>query len=224
MRMVIAGGGKVGLNLAIAMIGKRHQVSLIESDREKCSKLANILDAEIVHGDCTNVSTLEAAKTKDADCVMVVTGSDQENIVAAQLAKNYFNAKKVIARTSDPRNLETFRVLGIDYAVSSTDIITRLIEQEADLSSMHLLASLSKGKGVICTKVLREDTIFNGVALKHMKFPSGALIISIVRNDELIIPNGDTTLRIGDEVVAVCQEKARKALNKVLESKNRKQN
>ncbi len=216
MRVVIAGGGKVGMHLARAMLEKRHTVSLIERDKVKCEKLANALDAEIIHGDCTTVSVLEAAETEDTECFMAVTGSDQDNLVASQLAKNYFRAKKVIARSSNPKNIETFQLLGVDYTVSSTEIITKLIEQEANLTHMHLLASLNKGKASICTMVLPEKTVYNNRAVKDIVFPHGTLLISVVRNEELIIPNGATILHSGDEVVAVCEDKSQKSLTKLL--------
>ncbi|MFI3207301.1 MAG: NAD-binding protein [Clostridia bacterium] len=216
MRVVIAGGGKVGLHLSLAMIEKRHSVSLIENNRNKCINLANDLNVQVIYGDCTNVSVLETANIRDVDCFIAVTGCDQDNIVAAQMAKEYFGAKKVIARTNDPRNIKTFRLLGIDYTVSSTEIITKLIEQEADLSNMHLLASINKGKGAICTMTLPHDTAHDGLQIKDIVFPKGALVISVVRKEKLIIPNGYTTLQEGDEVVAVCEDKSQKALTRLL--------
>ncbi len=146
MKMVIVGGGKVGWNLARIMLERRHTVSLIERDRQKCEKLADELDAAIFRGDGTNVAVLEAAGTQDADVFMTVTGSDQDNLVACQVARDHFHAKKVISRVNDPRNIETFRVLGIENIVSSTDILTKMIEQEADLAHMHLIATLNQGK------------------------------------------------------------------------------
>ncbi len=221
MRVVIAGGGKIGMNLAREMLEKRHMVSLIERDKIRCAKLADALDVEIICGDCTTVSVLEAAETYDTECFMAVTGSDQDNLVASQLAKNYFRAKKVIARSSNPKNIETFQLLGVDYTVSSTEIITKLIEQEANLTHMHLLASLNKGKASICTMVLPPETVYNDVAVKEIKFPHGTLLISVVRNEELIIPNGATVLKKGDELVAVCEDKSQKPLTKLLAEVNR---
>ena len=93
MRMVIVGGGKVGWNLARIMLERRHNVSLIEKDRQRC--------------------VLEAAGAQNADVFMTVTGSDQDNLVACQVARDHFHAKKVISRVNDPRNIETFQVLGI---------------------------------------------------------------------------------------------------------------
>lgn len=221
MRMVIAGGGQVGRNLAMAMFDKRHTVSLIENNKDKCRSLANEMDAQIICGDCTTISVLETAGIKDADCFMAVTGVDQDNLVASQLAMNYFGAKKVIARANDPRNLKTFRLLGIEYVVSSTEIITRIIEQDADLTNMHILASLSSGKGSICTMTLSDNTIHHGRSLMDIKLPKGSLVVSIVRNGSLIIPDGSSMLLRGDEIITVCEEKLQKQLMKILNRKNR---
>lgn len=216
MKMVIVGGGKVGWNLARIMLERRHTVSLIERDRQKCEKLADELDAAIFRGDGTNVAVLEAAGTQDADVLMTVTGSDQDNLVACQVARDHFHAKKVISRVNDPRNIETFRVLGIENIVSSTDILTKMIEQEADLAHMHLIATLNQGKAGICSMTLPSNTALDGVALKDISLPRGTLVISLIRRGVLTIPNGSTLLQAGDELVAVSEEKSQKALMRAL--------
>ena len=120
MRVIIVGGGKLGYFLTRNMIDMDYHVKLIEKDRIKCMKIANELDAEVVYGDGTKVEVLVNAGIAKADCFIVVTGKDQDNLVAAQLAKNKFKVKKVIARANNPRNLEALRALGVDNAVSST--------------------------------------------------------------------------------------------------------
>lgn len=218
MRIVIMGGGKVGQNLARRMSDLRHEVVLIEIDKARCLSLANDLGIEVLCGDGTNIRVLESAGVRDADCFMAISGNDADNLVASQLAKVHFGAKKVIARANDPRNLETLRVLGVDYAVSSTEIIAQLIEQEANLMEFHLVASLNKGRGQICSIVLGENSAVDGRSVKSLVTPKGSLLISIVRGDELIIPSGDTVLRAGDEIVAVCEERAKKGLIKLMNS------
>lgn len=216
MRMIIVGGGKAGWNLARILLERRHTVSLIERDRQRCEKLADDLDAAIFRGDGTNVAVLEAAGAQNTDCFMAVTGSDQDNLVACQVAQDHFHAKKVISRVNDPRNIETFRVLGIRNTVSSTEVLTKMIEQEADLAHMHLIATLNQGKAGICSMTLPEDTALDGVALKDISLPAGTLVISLIRRGVLTIPNGSTILQRGDELVAVSEERSQKALMRAL--------
>lgn len=216
MKMVVMGGGKTGQNLARVLLGRRYEVSVVERDRVRCQRLADDLDVTVCRGDGTNISVLEAAGTREADCFMAVTGVDQDNLVAAQLAREYFLAKKVIARVNDPRNVDTFRLLGIENTVCSADILTKMIEQEADQAHMHLIATLNQGKAGICSMTLPEDSALHGVSLREIEFPSGSLVISMIRDGVLTIPNGSTVLERGDELVAVAGEKSQKTLVKLL--------
>ncbi|WP_101698068.1 potassium channel family protein [Clostridium minihomine] len=212
MRIVIMGGGKLGYNVARNMLDRKYQVRLIEKEYAKCVKIANDLGVEVICGDGTEIAILEGAATKEADTFIAVTGSDQDNLVAAQLAKMEFGAKKVIVRANNPRNLEVLRTMGADIAVSSTEIITNMIEQEVDMAEMHLLATLNKGRAGICTMVLPKDTSLHGIRLMDVTLPENTLIVSVLRGDQMMIPNGRTVLHSGDQVVAVCENKDQKKL------------
>lgn len=216
MKIVIVGGGKIGFYLASNMLERKYDVRLIERDRRKCMMLANELDVEIICGDGTELDYLEQAGTFGADCFIAVTGSDQDNLVASQLAKKEFQVRKVIARANNPRNLKVLRTLGADIAVSSTEIITRLIEQEVDVAEMHLLATLNKGRAGICAITLPPDTVLDGMMLKDLTLPNGSLVISVVRGETMMIPNGMTVIHANDEIVAVCEGEGQKQLMRVL--------
>ena len=216
MRIVIVGGGKLGYHLATIMLDRKHDVRLIEKNKLRCMRLANELDVEVICGDGTEIETVEDAGTQNADCFIAVTGQDQDNLVASQLAKRQFKAIKVIARANDPRNMDALRILGADIVVSSTEIITNLIEQEVDIAEMHLLATLNKGRAGICTMTLPPDTALEGVTLKDVDLPESSLVISIVRGDAMMIPNGNTVIHANDEIVAVCEGKSQKQLLRVL--------
>ncbi len=216
MKIIIMGGGKLGFHLAMNMLERKYDVRLIERDRIKCKRLANNLDVEIIHGDGTELDVLENANTRDADCFIAVTGTDQDNLVACQLAKREFHVKKVIARANNPRNMKALHTLGADIAVSSTEIITRLIEQEVDVAEMHLLATLNKGRAGICAITLPENTALDGKMLKDLVLPKGSLIISVVRGENMVIPNGFTVIHAGDEIVAVCEGQSQKQLMRAL--------
>lgn len=216
MKVIIVGGGKLGHQIARNLMERKYDVKLIEKDKAKCARLANSLDAEVIFGDGTELEALEEAGADGTDCFIAVTGSDQDNLVASQLAKKEFKIKKVIARNNDPRNLDALRKLGPDIAVSSTEIITNLIEQEVDSAQAHLLATLNRGRASIIALTLPDDTALGGVMLKDLTLPSGSLIISIVRKEKLMIPNGLTVFRANDEIVAVCDRDGEKDLQRTL--------
>lgn len=216
MKIVIMGGGKLGAHLAENMLESKHTVRLIERDKNRCQRLANELDAVIICGDGTELESLTDAETEDADSFIAVTGRDQDNLVACQLAKRQFHVKRVIARVNNPRNSQAMKAFGADIAVSSTEVITSLIEQEVDVAEMHLLATLNKGRAGICAITLPDDTALRRRTLNEISLPAGTLIISIVRGDALIIPNGSTMMQPRDEVVAVCAAGSQKELLRIL--------
>ena len=216
MKIVVIGGGKVGHYLAASMLERKNRVTVIEADRNRAERLADLIDTEVIFGDGTDPTVLKAAGVEQADCVVAVTGSDETNLVAVQLAKECFHVGKTIARTNNPRNLDTMRALGVDIPVSSTGIIARLIEQEIGTAEMHLLATLNKGRASICTIVLPENSRLHQRCLKDIDLPSSSLIVSIVRGNQMIIPNGSTILQAGDEVVSVCEGASQMELLKAL--------
>ncbi len=115
MKIIIVGGGKLGKDIADNMLERKYDVRLIEKNRAKCIELANDLDVEIICGDGTELEVLEEAGTKNADCFISVTGSDQDNLVATQLAKKMsLMPCKVIVRANNPRN-GSFAYLGNRY-------------------------------------------------------------------------------------------------------------
>ena len=215
LNIVIVGGGKLGYSLAINMLDRDFRVNVIEKNKVRAMNLANELDAEVICGDGTELEVLMKAGVQEADCFIAVTGQDQDNLVACQLAKKRFRVPKVITRANDHRNLLALRNLGADIAVSSTEIITRAIEQEVDSAGMHLLASLNRGKAAICALTLPENSRFHGMSLKDIQLPQNSLIVSVVHQDVLTIPQGSTVLSSGDEIVAICESDQQKELMKM---------
>ena len=107
------------------------------------------------------------------------------------------------------------RKLGVDNAVSSTEIITRLIEQEVAAVGLHLLASLNKGRAAICTLTLPKYAAIDGISVKDLQMPKSSLLVSLLRDERLIIPQGDTVIHAGDEIIAVCESASQKELLKL---------
>lgn len=216
MKIIIVGGGKIGFYTAKTLVENgQHDVRLIESRREACQSIANELDIPVFHGDGTTVEALTLAGIEDAEVFVAVTGRDEDNLVSAQLAKKKFGVKKVIARANNPKNLETIKALGADIAVSSTQIITDLIEAEVESRDLRLLATLNKGEAGINELTIPEKWQFSGIMLKELPLPKNCVIVAKVTKGKMEIPRGDTVISSGDHITAVVHKRAIKDFLKV---------
>ena len=203
MYAIIAGAGKVGRNLARELIGKGHEVTLIESSR--ASYLANEDEFEhaVQYGDATELWVLERAGIQRADLVIAVTGDDEDNILVCQVAKEKYLCDRVIARVNNPRNHDHFRLLGIQPAVSATDLILRLIEHEVPRYGLVHLLALEEERLEIIELEVSDDAPAVGQKVVDIALPEGSLIISVLRGGAGFVPKADTVIESGDEVLLV---------------------
>lgn len=220
MRIVINGGGKVGSFLAAAMVKNDHQVILIERRLDVSKKVAlEVPKALVVHGDGCDVRYQEDAGVDTADVFVAVTGDDDDNLVACQIAQGVFSVGRAVGRVNNPKNEEIFKTLGIE-AVSSTTVIARLIEEEISIGSVVTLQALKKGKLLLVEIELPETgSASEGVSLQDLDLPQDCVLVSIVRDDNVVIPKGDTVLKAGDSVVALTKLAQEKALKRMLVGK-----
>ncbi len=140
MYVLIVGAGKVGWNLARELIGKRHEVTVIEANQQRYAIVEEELEHSVHYGDGSELWVLERAGIERADLVIAVTGDDEDNILICQVAREKYGVARVVARCNNPRNLQHFELLGAKPAVSATDLILRLIEHEVPKYGLvHLL-------------------------------------------------------------------------------------
>lgn len=208
MRVCIVGGGKVGYYLSKTLMEHGHEPVIIELDEQTCSHLAENLDFPVVHGDGTLVEILEIAMVDSCQALVGVTGKDEANLIACQLAKKVFGVKKTIARVNNPKNTPVLKELGVDIAVSSTDNIARLIEREVETDAIHHLMSIAGGDASLTEVFLPDDFKYSGRTLAELEIPHDVVIVFLTRGQELIIPRGNTVLLGGDKVVCVAKNTA----------------
>jgi trk system potassium uptake protein TrkA len=201
--VIIAGGGKVGWNLARELIAKEHEVTLIEGDRERYLTVEQELEHAIQYGDATELWVLERAGIQRADLVIAVTGDDEDNILICQLAKDKYLCDRIIARVNNPRNRQYFELLGIQPAVSATDLILRLIEHEVPSYGLVHLLDLRDEQLEIIEIEVGEDAPAAGSRVQDVELPEGSLIISVLRNGRGFVPKADTVIEADDEVLLV---------------------
>jgi trk system potassium uptake protein len=203
MYVVIAGAGKVGWNLARELMAKDHEVTVIESERSRYLTVEQELEHAIQYGDATELWVLERAGINRADLTIAVTGDDEDNLLICQLAKEKYLCERIIARVNNPRNRQYFELLGIQPAVSATDLILRLIEHEVpSYGTVHLLDLRDEQLEIIEVEVPDHSPVI-GRRINEIELPDGALIISILREGKGFVPKADTVIQDGDEVLLV---------------------
>lgn len=212
MYIVIAGGGKVGYYLAKTLLSYNHKVIVIEKNRLLCEKIANELNIAAVTGDATNIDHLSSVDVSKADVFIAVTGKDEENLIACQLVKTNFNVKRTIARVNNPKNIKVFQRLGVDRAVSSTSIIADLIEHEVDYSGLNTLMKLKDDKIIISEIKIDKDSFACNYSLSELEMPEDCMVISVIREEQVIIPNGLTILMAEDLIITISTQENQKVL------------
>lgn len=203
MYVIIAGAGKVGKNLARELIGKEHEVTLIESSRERYLAVEEEFEHAAQYGDATELWILERAGIQRADLVIAVTGDDEDNMLVCQVAKEKYLCDRIIARVNNPRNYDHFKLLGIQPAVSATDLILRLIEHEVPRYGLVHLLALEEERLEIIELEVSADAPVVGMTVSEIALPEGSLIISVLRNGSGFVPKHDTMIQAGDEVLLV---------------------
>jgi trk system potassium uptake protein TrkA len=203
MYVVICGGGKVGWNLARELIEKGNEVTLVEQDRRRYLIIEEELEHAVQYGDSTELWVLERAGIQRADLAIAVTGDDEDNILICQIAKEKYLCERTIARVNNPRNLQHFELLGIQPAVSATDLILRLIEHEVpQYGLVHLLDLPAERLEIIEIEVTRNAPAASKRVV-DIDIPDGSLIISVLRGGEGFVPGAETVIEPGDEVLLV---------------------
>src|SRR5881397_1421079 len=203
MYVIIAGAGKVGRNLARELIAKEHEVTLIESSRESYLALEDEFEHAVQYGDATELWVLERSGIQRADLVIAVTGDDEDNMLVCQVAKEKYLCERIIARVNNPRNHDHFRLLGIQPAVSATDLILRLIEHEVPRYGLVHLLALEEERLEIIELEVAEDAPAAGAMVADLSLPDGSLVISVLRSGSGFVPKADTVVEAGDEVLLV---------------------
>jgi trk system potassium uptake protein TrkA len=201
--VIIAGGGKVGWNLARELMAKGHEVTLVEGYRRRYLVIEQELEHAVQYGDATELWVLERAGIQRADLVIAVTGDDEDNLLICQIAKEKYLCERIIARVNNPRNRTYFELLGIQPAVSATDLILRLIEHEVPSYGLVHLLDLRDEQLEIIELEVADDAPAAGRSVAQVALPDGCLIISVLRRGRGFVPKADTVIESGDEVLLV---------------------
>ena len=218
MYILIAGGGKVGANLARTLLKDgKHEVTLIEQRRDRFERLEHEFEHQVLLGDATEIYVLERAGiARPPDLVAALTGDDEDNLIICQLSREKYGVEKVIARVNDPRNQAHFDLLGISPTICATSSIMALVEHEVPEHDIIHLLELRKENLEIVEVQIDEGAPAAGKRVEKLDLPEGSRLISIMRNGRSEIAVGSTELQPGDQVLAILQPGKEDELRRVL--------
>jgi trk system potassium uptake protein TrkA len=201
--VIIAGAGKVGWNLTRELIANDQEITLLESDHRRYRVVEEELEHTVQYGDATELWVLERAGIQRADLVIAVTGDDEDNIIISQVAKEKYAVGRIVARVNNPRNLQHFKMLGVQPAVSATDLILRLIEHEVPAYGLVQLLALEEERLEIIELEVGQNSPAAGQRVRDVVLPDGSLIISVLRGGRGFVPQSDSIIEAGDEVLLI---------------------
>jgi trk system potassium uptake protein TrkA len=205
MRVVIAGAGNVGSYLASDLTDRRHQVVVIEQLSELAARAkSQIPGATVIHGDACEPWVLERAEAARADVVVAATGDDEDNLVISLLAKQEFAVPRVIARVNHPKNQWLFtESWGVDVAMSPPHILGALIEEAVSVGDLVKLFRLEHGRVALVEVTLPNDSPVVGRHIYDLRLPHDCALVAVIRDGHVIIPEPETPLTAGDEILAI---------------------
>jgi trk system potassium uptake protein len=192
MYVLIAGGGKVGSNVTRTLLRAGHEVTLIEQRPSRFDRLEAEFEHQVVRGDATEVFTLERAGIKRPPDLLVAATGD------------------------DPRNQPYFDLLGISPTISATGAIMALVEHEVPEHGLIQLIELRQENLEIVEVTIKPGAACEGKRIRAVKLPEGARLISVVRDGKAEIPDSETQLEAGDQVLAILEPGKEDELRRVL--------
>ncbi|HEX3468653.1 MAG TPA: TrkA family potassium uptake protein [Candidatus Elarobacter sp.] len=207
MFILIVGGGKVGTYLARGLIKQQHEVVVIEKDARKAQMMTNLLETDVaIVGDGCDPNVLLQAGVARSDVVVADTGDDEDNLVVCIITKKHSRAR-CIARVNNPRNKLIFESLDADRPVtviSSTEIILGMIDDRVNAVALEPLARVGRGDLELVQLRIADDSPARGKRIAEVSLPRGSVIVAVDRGGgDVVVPNGDTKLERGDDVIAM---------------------
>jgi len=220
MRVVVTGAGNVGRHLAVDLCDHGHEVALIEQDTRVVERARHEVPpgVTVILGDACEPYVLEEAKVGEADVIVAATGDDEDNLVTALLAKQEFAVPRVVARVNHPTNEWMFtEQWGVDAAVSPPHILTALVEEAVTVGDVVRLLKLERGRVSLVELVLREGSEVAGKPMYELRLPLDSSIVAIIREGHVVIPQPETVLVPGDELLAIATPEVEEELRAALE-------
>jgi len=223
MYVVLVGAGTLGFSLARWLVSRGHEITVIDTNRSRCSLLDHSLGRVSIVGNATDTKVLDKAGANRADIFIATSSKDDTNLVSCQLAKHHFGILKTFSIVNNPDREELFSLSGIDVTINSTKLIIERINQEGLFSQglVHLMPMSSEGgKNLVAIKVPLNSHFGNRLT-KSLPLPNDTILTLIIDKEGIpSIPNETTLIQPGDYVIAVTSTEDEDTLRKIFYEEN----
>ena len=210
MKIIIVGGGKTGATLAASLNDEGHDVIVIDFNADRISTICNNNDVMGLLGNGMNYSALSEAGIEDADLLIAVTGSDEQNLLCSLFAKKNDHCS-TIARIRNPMYLKETEFIkeqvGLSMVINPEFAGAMEISQLLRFPSAIEVSTFARGRAEMLTFKIPEGSILDGKNLTYVrsKLESNVLFCSIERDDQFTIPSGTFELKAGDKATVMIE-------------------
>jgi trk system potassium uptake protein TrkA len=214
-RVIIAGGSREALFLAHLLEENKIGCTILEADRRRAVALTESLQRSLVlHGDATDLELLEMEAAGEADGFVAYTGNDHTNLLSCMLAKS-LGARRVISLLDRFDYMPLVSRVGVDAAVSPRMAAVNAILSHVRRGSVLAVATLKGTRAEGIEFDVLPGFRFAGLPLAQVQLPNGSLIGAILRENRVIIPRGEDSIRIGDRVIVFALPEALRKLEAI---------
>jgi len=199
-QIMILGAGRLGRMVA-AVLSREMNVKLIEENRETAEEVAvDLLDTLVLHGDGTDVDFLTSERIGDIDCLVAVSGSEKTNLLSGLLAK-HLGVKRVIIHVTTNEYIPVMDKIGIDAVVSKNVETVNAIMRYIRRGNVIAVSLFENIKAEAIELIPRTDSDVTKHPIKDLDLPEDMIIGAVIRQSNIIIPNGNTQILPDDKVV-----------------------
>jgi trk system potassium uptake protein TrkA len=208
MYVIVAGGGMVGGGLVHSLSDNKHDVVLVEQQKDICDKLYAETGVVAINGSATSIEALSEAGVRKADVVVAATGADADNLACAILAKS-FNVPRVIVRMRDPAYKNAYVIAGANAIVRVTDLMVNQIMIDIENPQVRRITTIGGGKADIFMVKVPDDAKVAGKSVQDIvesrHFPSECVFVAVYnqQTETFSIPRGKQVITEGNELFLI---------------------
>ena len=212
MRVMIAGGGSVGTAIALDLVDRHHDVTLLEQVGATAEKLKTMLPSvNVMAADACEYASLVAADLRTVDVVIAATGDDEDNLVVSWLSKQEFGVPRVVSRINNSRNEWLFNESwGVDVSVSTPALITSLVDEAVEVGAIVKLMDLADSRVKLMEVTLASDApaVARNLTLDELELGDAVRVVAVVRSDQPMTPVPTMHFLEHDHVIVLAREDA----------------